>query len=262
MPAQFDERQHEREERGLDGLARGEKPARPAPDDGLVAKEEIDQQVDPRRLVDAARRLCEIAGLEGEGDPSVAVGRVGLVCVLGQPDVLRPEVSCHVTEQALQARHRQPAGARQRLEGRLRPAAPQPVRVRVMGVDVEPGAGETHSAHERYCREGRLRRARRCGAAGHDVARVEGVQDLDCRVQQPLHVEPRRVRVEAASLVRLVPDLPLANPRVAQRSGGRERRQRGRALRRPVRLLPPVRPAGSAPERQHDVDPVGVQPGE
>src|SRR5262249_27447406 len=92
-PADLREREHEGEERGLDHLAGGEEAARPAPDDGLVADQEVDQQVDPGSLVNAPGRLGQIARLERGRDPPVHVGRIRLVGVLGQPDVLRPEVA-------------------------------------------------------------------------------------------------------------------------------------------------------------------------
>src|SRR2546426_3340109 len=131
-PVELGERQHEREEGGLDHLACGEETARPTPDNRLVADQEVDQQVDARRLIHPSRRLREIARLQRWGDTAVAVRRIRLVPVLRQPDVLRAEVLAHALEQALEAGHGQPTGTRKRLQRRLGTPAAEPAWVRMM----------------------------------------------------------------------------------------------------------------------------------
>src|SRR5437763_1605747 len=176
--------------------------------------------------------------------------------------MLWTEVLCHVPEQALEAGHRQPARARQRLQRRLRSAPSEPARIRMVRVDVESRAGAAHAAHEGDRGERGPRRARRGGAAGDHVAGVEGVQGRDGGMRQSPDEGARRGRVQAADLVRLVPDLPLVHPRVALRRGCHELGERLRALRRSAPPQAAARPGRCAPDGQDDVDPVRVQPGE
>src|SRR5919198_6094948 len=91
VPRLLRERERERPVGGLRDSRDAEQAALPAGELGLVADEEVDQDVDPGREVGAERGAAHVLGLELVGDADVPVGRVRLVAVLGEPDPLRPE---------------------------------------------------------------------------------------------------------------------------------------------------------------------------
>ena len=116
-----------------------------------------------------------------------------------------------------------------------------------------------HSAHEGDRREAGARRARRGGPAGNAVRRVERVQLDVGRVEQALHVKLWRVRLQERLEVRLVPDLPQAQPRIALRDCDRECGQRVLARRRGALGEAAVGPGRRAHQRRQHRDPARVQ---
>src|SRR5438270_10621105 len=91
LPALLRERERERAVGRLGDPRDAEQAALPAGERRLVADEEVNQDVDPRREVGAQRGAGNVLGLKLVGDADVRVGRVGLVAVLGEPDPLRAE---------------------------------------------------------------------------------------------------------------------------------------------------------------------------
>ena len=208
------------------------------------------------------RPLCglgQVLRLQRPGD-AVRVRRVGLVAVLGQPDPLRPEVPLHLTDQLVEVGQAEHAGAEAahapREPGRRLAARD---RIGMVRVRIEPRAGGFHPPHERDRREPAARRARRGRAPGDTVGGVERVQLDVRRVEQPLHVELRRVRLQERLQVRLVPDLPQPQPRIALGDGCREGGQRVLARRHRVLAEPAVGPRRRADERREHRDPVRVE---
>ena len=101
--------------------------------------------------------------------------------------------------------------------------------------------------------------ARRRHASRDERAPVRAVDRRVAGIEQRLHVEARRRPGEVEVLVRLVPDRPLADERVALRGGVGEVGERPRALRRRVRLAAAVRPRRRAVQRDERLDAALVQ---
>ena len=78
-------------------------------------------------------------------------------------------------------------------------------------------------------------------------------------VEQVLDVDPRLRRPEPETLVRLVPDQPVANPGVAAGGGRREAAEVSRMRRGEVRRAPTVRPRRRPDEREHGRQPVAAK---
>src|SRR5262245_42018527 len=66
-----------------------------------------------------------------------------------------------------------------------------------------------------------------------------------------LDIDLRPRRPEPEALVRLVPDQPVPNPRVALRGGAREAAEVSWPRRRERRRASPVRPRGRPDQREH-----------
>ena len=100
------------------------------------------------------------------------------------------------------------------------------------------------------------------GEVAPPATRLEGLSACSstyARVEQPLHVEPRRVRLQERLQVRLVPDLPQPQPRIALGDGCREGGQRVLARRHRVLAELAVGPRRRADERREHRDPVRVE---
>ncbi len=224
--------------------AGGDEAALPARGVGLVLVEVLDQHVDVRRRVGAVRRLGEIARLQRRRDAEVAVRRVGLVAVLGQPDPLPPERPADLADEPVDRRHRDrlavAAAARRR---RLEPAE----RIRVVRVRVEPGTRRVHAADEGDRRDPAGRAARRGDAAADLRARRRAVDRGVRGVEQRLRVDARRGRAQPAPLVRLVPDQPVLDERIPVGGAAREACEPPLRARRPVRASGRRSPSAACP---------------
>ena len=120
--------------------------------------------------------------------------------------------------------------------------------------------GGAHPSHEGDGREAVERRPRRRGAPGDAVRRRSAVEHDVGRVQEPLDVEPRRVRLQPHTQVGLVPDLPLVHPRISGRDGAGERGERVLVRRDDVSGPAAVRPARRFGEGHERGDAPGVEP--
>ena len=96
----------ERREGGLRLVAEGHEAALEARDGGLVAVQEVDQQVDPRVAIRDVRSFREIPRLQRRRDAEQTVGRVALIAVLAQPDACARKVACDEADQLVDRRHR------------------------------------------------------------------------------------------------------------------------------------------------------------
>ena len=132
----------------------------------------------------------------------------------------------------------------------------------MVGVDVEPRPRRAHRANEVDRGHAAGVPARRGDAAGDPVAPVHALERPVGRVEQPHHVRPRRDRAQPAPLVRLVPDRPVAHPRVAARGRDGEVREVGAARRRDLPRAAAVRPARRSEQGDDGADPAPPQAGE
>ena len=158
----------------------------------------------------------------------------------------------HLEEEPVERRHRDrravgAAAARRRLGA-------GPCRIRMVGVDVEPRPRRTHRANEGDRGHAAGVPARRGDAACDPVAPVHALERPVGRVEQPHHVRPRRDRAQPAPLVRLVPDRPVAHPRVAARGRDGEVREVGAARRRDLPRAAAVRPARRSEQGDDSAD--------
>ena len=166
------ERQDGGPPRRLRAAARRDEAALPACGVRLVLVEVLDQHVDVRRRVGAVRRVGEVARLQCRRNAEVAVGRIGLVAVLGQPDPLPTERPADLADEPVDRRHRDrlavaaTAGRR-----RFEPAQ----RIGVVRVRVEPCARSVHPADELDRRDPPVGAARRRHAAADLRARGRAV---------------------------------------------------------------------------------------
>ena len=202
------------------------------------------------------RRLGEVARLQRGRDAEEPVGRVRLVAVLGQPDSLPAERVVHVPEEAVDRRERDrlAVGA---AAGRGRLEAPQ--RIGIVRIGVELGAGAVHAANEVDRRDAAVGPARGGDSAGHLRASGGAMDGVVGGIEQRLRVDARRGRAKPAPLVRLVPDQPVADERIAIRHAAREACERPLRARRPVGRAAAVRPARRAPEGHDRDDPAAVE---
>ena len=164
--------------------ARGEQARLPplADEDArLVAKQEPEQHVDPRTPLCDPVRLRQVLRLARGGDAEDAVGRIGLVAVLGDPDPLVPVEPRHLADQQAHVSERDRGrvvavdpGRRRRRRRLARPAV-----VRVVGVRVEPRRScLLHRPQERERRERGARGVRVVVAArpGHAAGDLRGAE--------------------------------------------------------------------------------------
>ena len=90
-----------------------------------------------------------------------------------------------------------------------------------------------------------------CHASGDPGVWQHGVDPLVPRVEQMVDVDPRSRRPEPEPLVRLVPDQPITNPRVATRDGGREAAEVSWPRRGEVRRASSIRPCRRPDQRDN-----------
>ena len=204
---------------GLRAVVREDEPGLEAAEHELVAVEVLEQHRDPRQPPRAHRGEADHVRLPLERDAEERVRRIRLVAVLGQPDRLRPEGALDEDEELPDRRHRDrgagTAAAAGRRLGRRR-------GVRVVGVGVELRVGGGHAADPGDGCDASQPAARRRHAAADPRVRQHGMDRLVAGVEQMLDVDRRLRRPEPEALVRLVPDQPVANPRVALGGGARE----------------------------------------
>src|SRR5712691_5443549 len=155
-------------------------PGLPAGERGLVADQKPDHHVDPRILARDRESLCQVLGLQSPGDAELGIGRVGLVAVLGDPELLR----------AIEPRDlgRQRVDVRQRDRGRC----------------------VARAGRRRLGRRGLGRhavvRVVRVGVEGLHPGSLRGVQECDRRDRRahaPRIVVPARARYAARDLLAL-----------------------------------------------------------
>ena len=129
----------------------------------------------------------------------------------------------------------------------------------MMCVGVEPGAARPHPANERDRGQPAGSAAGSRDAAGH-LRRGRRSVDRGVRgVEEPGHVLRRRGRRQPAALIRLVPDRPAMDERVALGRRAGERREVGPADRHHVRAFAAVGPLGRSVERDDRIDPGAVE---
>src|SRR5215212_772339 len=175
----------ERPERRLPLAAQCQEPRLPAAEGTLVAEQEPEHHVDPRVLARDAVGLAQVGGLLRVRDAEEAVGRSGLVAVLGDPEALLAVEPRQLLDQVVDVAE---------ADGRLRPR-PRARRlarlavVRMVSVGVEalhPGAlgrpEERRRRHRGPARAGRVV-APGCGDAARDLLAPEQ-RRLDPRVDR------------------------------------------------------------------------------
>ena len=219
------------------------------------------------------------ARLLRRGDAEIVVGRIRLVAVLVQPDLLVAVEPGHLGDERVEVAEGDRRRAGRSRRRRLRRAA----RIRMVSVGVE--AGGTGALHRPQKRDRRGRRpfAQRCVvAAGTGVAagdllagdqraahavddRVADARVVDRALDHPVLADALPLRHEADRQVGLVPRRPVAHPRqhgpvvahelaaVALRGGEREVDEVGGAMRRARRQLPAVRPGRRAEDREENL---------
>ncbi len=121
----------------------------------------------------------------------------------------------------------------------------------MVGVGVELRVGGGHAADPGDGCDAPQRATRPCHASADPGVWQHGMDRLVPRVEQMLDVDRRPRRPEPETLVRLVPDQPIANPGVATGGGGREAAEVSGTRRGEVRRAPPVRPRRRPDEREH-----------
>ena len=133
-------------------------------------------------------------------------------------------------------------------------------RIRVVGVCVQLRVGGGHAADPGDGRDA-ARRGLGAGRTAADASvRQHGMDSLVPGVEEVPDVDPRLRRPEPEALVRLVPDQPVADPRIAARDGCREASEVARVRRRVLRRASAVRPTRRPDEREHGCQTVAAKP--
>ena len=237
------ERKAERVRGRLGGPAHVEEPALEARDVRLVADEELDEQRHVRRLVRAQRRLRRRRPPGPRAHAEHPVGRIRLVAVLGQPDLLAAEVLAHLGEQ-----RGRDSPSRSRRTCEHAPFDGDSMLGRVgYGLCAYASSFACAAFIPRTQASGPTPPVLPRGAVtppATSARRFARWIDAYAGLSSRVHVQARRRRRQRQPLVRLVPDRPPAHERVALRRRVGEVRERRRAVGTTFGLRPPFAHSG------------------